>query len=129
MLAIHAGTNKYGFCYFLKAEDKREITIEEIEQQLVCEIIETDPMDDLLTRMNGEFLNKFVGENDWPDGVKKDFLAALHNFMQTLNEASMQAKGKTFLYIPNEDLNDVDTAAMDKDLLQRLETTIIFWTR
>jgi dynein heavy chain len=79
--------------------------------------------------MNSEFLNKFTGETEWPDGVKKDFLAALHNFMQTLNEASMQAKGKTFLYIPNEDLNDVDTAAMDKDLLQRLETTVIFWTR
>lgn len=79
--------------------------------------------------MNGDFLNKFVGENDWPDGVKKDFLAALHNFMQNLNEASMQAKGKTFLYIPNEDLNDVDIAAGDKDLIQRLETTVIFWTR
>jgi dynein heavy chain len=26
-------------------------------------------------------------------------------------------------------LNDVDTAATDKDLLQRLETTVIFWTR
>lgn len=26
-------------------------------------------------------------------------------------------------------MNDVDTAATDKDLLQRLETTVIFWTR
>jgi len=33
------------------------------------------------------------------------------------------------LYIPNEDLSDIDTAIKDKDLLQRLESIVIFWTR
>lgn len=79
--------------------------------------------------MNNEFINRFLGENDWPEGVKKDFIASLHTFMMTITEHSMNTKGKTQLYIPSEDLNDIDTAATDKDLLQRLETTVIFWTR
>ena len=62
--------------------------------------METDPLDDLLGRMNNEYLTKFLGENDWPDGVKKDFVASLHSFMATLTEQSNLAKGKTFLYIP-----------------------------
>lgn len=33
------------------------------------------------------------------------------------------------MYIPNEDLSDIDTAIKDKDLLQRLETIVIYWTR
>ena len=49
--------------------------------------------------------------------------------MAALTEASHIAKGRTTLYIPAEDLSDVEAAAKDKDLLQRLETTVIFWTR
>ena len=33
------------------------------------------------------------------------------------------------LYFPNEDLSDPEAAAKDKDLLQRLESTVIYWTR
>ena len=38
-------------------------------------------------------------------------------------------KGKTQLYIPEEQITDVDTAVRDKDLIQRLESTVIYWTR
>ena len=57
-----------------------------IETQLICDFVETEPLDDLLTRMNGDYLNKFLGENDWPEGVKKDFVASLHTFMATVTE-------------------------------------------
>ncbi len=40
-----------------------------------------------------------------------------------------QAKGKTALYIPAEDVSDAREAAKDKDLVQRLESTVIHWTR
>ena len=40
-----------------------------------------------------------------------------------------QAKGKTVLYLPDEPLDDVRAAAKDKDLVQRLESTVIHWTR
>lgn len=37
--------------------------------------------------------------------------------MATLTEESQQAKGRTYLYIPEETITDVDTAVKDKDLL------------
>jgi len=72
---------------------------------------------------------KLLGENEWPENVKKEFVSNLHNFMAVITEASYTAKGMTNLYIPNEDLNDIDTAIKDKDLLQRLESIVIYWTR
>ena len=79
--------------------------------------------------MNNEYVPKLHGENDWPDGVKKEFQANLNKFMATLTEESATSKGRTQLYIPEEHISDVDTAARDKDLLQRLESTVIYWTR
>ena len=79
--------------------------------------------------MNNDYAPKLLGENDWPEGVKKEFVANLHYFMAYITETSYVAKGKTYLYIPNEDLTDVDTAIKDKDLLQRLESIVIYWTR
>jgi dynein heavy chain len=37
--------------------------------------------------------------------------------MAALTEASHASKGRTTLYIPNEDLSDPEAAAKDKDLL------------
>lgn len=79
--------------------------------------------------MNAEYVPKLLGENDWPDGVRKEFQANLNKFMATITEESQRPKGRTFLYIPEETITDVDTAVKDKDLLQRLESTVIYWTR
>ena len=79
--------------------------------------------------MNAEYVPKLLGENDWPDGVKKEFQANLNKFMATITEESHLAKGRTFLYIPEEQVSDIDTAVKDKDLIQRLESTDIYWTR
>jgi dynein heavy chain len=49
--------------------------------------------------------------------------------MAFLNETTYAARGQTYLYIPDEDLSDIEAAAKDKDLLQRLESTVIHWTR
>lgn len=38
-------------------------------------------------------------------------------------------RGKTILYIPQEQLGDPKQAAKQKDLVQRLESTVIHWTR
>lgn len=79
--------------------------------------------------MNQEYVPKLLSESGWPDGVYKEFVANLHKFMAIITEQSYLRLGKTFLYIPNEDLSDIDTAQLDKDLIQRLEQTIIGWTR
>lgn len=42
-------------------------------------------------------------------------------FLASLTEVAHLAKGSTVLYIPNEDLADPEKAALEKDLVQRLE--------
>ena len=37
--------------------------------------------------------------------------------------------GKTMLYIPMEPIGTAEAAAKQKDLVQRLESTLIHWTR
>lgn len=91
--------------------------------------IQSDPLEDLLEKMNTDYVKQLLQENDWPEGVKKEFIANLHKFMQYLNESTYAAKGQTYLYIPDEDLSDIEASAKDKDLLQRLETNVIYWTR
>jgi dynein heavy chain len=91
--------------------------------------IGTDPMEDLLETMKSEYVKKLLADNSWPDGVRKEFMSNLHQFMAFLNVSTYEARGQTYLYIPDEDLTDDEAAAKDKDLLQRLETTVIQWTR
>lgn len=49
--------------------------------------------------------------------------------MAVLTETWHGAAGKTVLYIPQENLTDQVASAREKDLVQRLESTIIHWTR
>ena len=49
--------------------------------------------------------------------------------MCTLTEACHKRIGRTQLYIPNEDLHDIEAAAKEKDQIQRLEAIVIYWTR
>ena len=113
----------------MKRGYNKNITEDNIAQSVFFKNIYTDPLDDLLDKMNQEYVKKLLGENDWPDGVKKEFVANLHRFMAFLNEQTHSARGQTYLYIPDEDLTDIEASAKDKDLLQRLESTVIYWTR
>ena len=99
-----------------------------IDKNVMTGLCNGDPLDQLLTMMN-DACPKLLGESDWPDNVKKEFTSNLHNFMAFITEASYVAKGMQNLYIPNEDLSDMDTAKKDKELMQRLETIVIYWTR
>jgi len=114
--------------YFVKIKFDLEINMHNINELIHVDSVNGDSLDDLLNKMNSEYLNKFLNDKSWPEGVRKDFIAGLHKFMAALTEASNISKGRTTLYIPSEDLSDIEAAAKDKDLLQRLESTVIFWT-
>jgi dynein heavy chain len=105
------------------------ITISNIKEAILFKSIGTDPMEDLLETMKTDYAKKLLADNSWPDGVRKEFMSNLHQFMAFLNVSTYEARGQTYLYIPEEDLNDEDAASKDKDLLQRLESTVIQWTR
>ena len=83
----------------------------------------------LLRTMHGTYISQFKDNGAWPESVKKDFNRNLHRFMATLTEVSNQSKGKTVLYIPKEEITIASEVAEDKDLVQRLESTVIRWTR
>ena len=119
----------YQVVYFLKRKGDAMITFANIADIIQVGLIEGDPLDDLLSKMNSEFLPKLLNEKNWPEGVKKEFVAQLHKFMAGLTDASNASKGRTMLYFPHEDLSDPEAASKDKDLLQRLESTVIQWTR
>ena len=80
--------------------------------------------------MKGFFLPTLLQQSTWPDSLKKEFTSQVHKFMANLNDTIYQREGKTILYIPQESLDgDVHVLSSDKDLTQRLETTMIHWTR
>ena len=123
----------YQVAYFLKkgsTEGWTPVTAaDNLEERVLFGHLATDPLEDLRDKMEGEHVKKLLQENEWPDGVKKEFIANLHRFMAFLHETTHAARGQTWLYIPDEDLTDIEAAAKDKDLLQRLESTVIYWTR
>jgi dynein heavy chain len=92
-------------------------------------MIYKEPLDDLLDKMNQDYLKTLLSDNEWPDAVKKEFVTNVHTFMAFLNEYTHAQRGQTYLYIPQEDLSDPDANAKDRDLVQRLESIVIGWTR
>lgn len=69
------------------------ITVDNMEEILLMKSIGMDPLEDLLEKMNSEYSKKLLQENEWPDGVKKEFVANLHRFMQFLNETTHLTRG------------------------------------
>lgn len=121
--------DNYNVACFIKKLENESITIGNLREAVMFKMIFKEPLDDLLDKMNQDYVKVLLADNDWPDGVKKDFVANVHKFMAFLNEQTHMARGQTYLYIPQEDLNDPEANARDRDLLQRLESIVIGWTR
>ncbi len=130
-----------------------------IHKHLQFGVLRGNKMDSLCRIMNGVFVQRFIDAlphhistalfcrspyahlfavvarrtiepPSWPESVKKDLKTHCFKFMSSLTEAVNQSKGKTVLYIPPERrITESSKAALDKDLVQRLESTVIQWTR
>lgn len=88
-------------------------------------VVSGNVMDSLLQVMTSVYVPTFVANDSWPESVRKEFSRQLHKFMASLTESANHMKGHTVLYLPDEDLSNPS----DKDLIQRLESTLIHWTR
>jgi len=115
--------------YFLKQASDASLGLDNIQDLVQYGVATGSPMDSLLKLMNGVYMPTFLKNDTWPDGVKKEFAGQLHKFMASLTETANQIKGHTILYLPSDDLSDTDKVLADKDLVQRLEVTVIHWTR
>lgn len=119
------------FQYFIKGENEVIFTREKIAAKVHYGVIYggVNAFDSLMRLMNSYYLSSFLTNNSWPVSVRTEFSGQVHRFMASLTETSNQVKGHTVLYIPEENLSDLEKASKDKDLVQRLEAILIHWTR
>ena len=130
-LVCSFGIKDYGtehIVYFLRKSDS-PVTLANYWQEIDYGRISSEALPELQQTMRGYFIPT-MKKVDLPDSLKKDFTSHVHKFMASLNDTIYQQQGKTVLYIPQEDLGEnLSDLSKDKDLTQRLETTMIHWTR
>ena len=114
--------------YYLKPEVV--LTADNVAKVVQFGTVEGAPVQSLLRLMTSVYVPRCVGDTSWPDTIKKEFTGQMHRFMASLTECAWDQRGTTTLYIPSEEgLDQVEVAAKQKDLVQRLESTLIHWTR
>ncbi|KAI9224867.1 dynein heavy chain and region D6 of dynein motor-domain-containing protein [Blastocladiella britannica] len=86
-------------------------------------------LDSLVVLMNGVYVPLFLDNRGWPETVRKDFAGQLHKFMAVLTDTAWHSQGHTVLYVPKEKLPSVDQIGGAKDVIQRLESLLVHWTR
>ena len=114
--------------YFIRPENV-DLSIDNIESVVQFGTIGGNSVHSLLRLMNGVFSAQIFKSSAWPDSVKKDFTGHYHRFMASLTETANAVSNKTVLYLPDDDISDVSSAAKNKDIVQQLESIVIHWTR
>ncbi|KAJ3325086.1 Dynein heavy chain 2, axonemal, partial [Blyttiomyces sp. JEL0837] len=115
--------------YFIKDTTKEGLTHENFERKIHYGTLHGHALDSLLRVMQGVYVPLLAENRNWPESVRKDFRSQMHKFMAFLTDATYQVKGHTVLYVPAEDFPDYEVAAKSKDVVQRLESLLIHWTR
>ena len=84
----------------------------------------------LLKQMQAVYAPIFFKAGHWPGNVKNELSSHLHRFLTGLTDSRQARGGQTVLYIPNEGpLMSSEKAFQSRELVQRLETAMIHWTR
>ena len=99
------------------------------EKKVQYGTLSKNSIESLLKIMQGLYVPLFLENRSWPDSVRKDFNNQLHKFMAFLTDTTFQIQGHTVLYVPNESIDDAEVSAREKDVVQRLESLILHWTR
>uniref|UniRef100_A0A452F4R1 Dynein axonemal heavy chain 2 n=1 Tax=Capra hircus TaxID=9925 RepID=A0A452F4R1_CAPHI len=84
----------------------------------------------LLRLLSGVFAPQIFKNTTWPESIRNHFASHLHRFLACLTDTRYKLEGHTVLYIPTEAMNmKPEVVVKDKELVQRLETSMIHWTR
>jgi dynein heavy chain len=117
-------------CYFLRIKDAYVYPGTKFSDVVQTGVLHGDYLASLVRIMNNVFAPLLTANESWPESVRNEFAAGLNRFMSTLTDASHRSAGKTVLYVPSEDLSaPVPTLIKDRELVQRLDSTVIHWTR
>lgn len=124
-------SNTPNFTYFVKSYYSREIDkIDTFLKYVQFGNFNGKHLQSLLRLTSGLYAPLFFGNKHWPDSIKNDFSSQLHRFLASLTDTNYKIDGTTVLYIPKEGLDmSTEEAAKDKELVQRLETSVIHWSR
>ncbi|XP_059156869.1 dynein axonemal heavy chain 2-like isoform X2 [Physella acuta] len=117
-------------CYFIKSMNTTEVTSQNFLKEIQYGSVKSGHIESLLRIMMGIYAPIFFENRSWPDSIKNDFSAQLHRFLASLTDTRWKLEGKTVLYVPTEGIKlTVEEAAKNKELIQRLETSMIHWAR
>ncbi|KAM6163721.1 dynein axonemal heavy chain 2 [Rhynchocyon petersi] len=84
----------------------------------------------LLRLLSGVFAPQIFANTTWPESIRNNFASHLHRFLSCLTDTRYKLEGHTVLYIPAEAMNmNPEVVVKDKELVLRLETSMIHWTR
>ncbi|XP_063098622.1 dynein axonemal heavy chain 2 isoform X7 [Cavia porcellus] len=84
----------------------------------------------LLRLLSGVYAPQIFTNTTWPESIRNHFTSQLHKFLACLTDTRYKLEGHTVLYIPAETENmRPEVVVKDKELVQRLETSMIHWTR
>jgi dynein heavy chain len=118
------------FVYFIRTDNEPITMKDHFESHVQYGLMKYGALDGLAQIMNTLFSPLLSRNPSWPQSVQNEFASGMNRFMAVLNDESHKSKGHTVLYLPNEDLDgEVLALAGSKDLVQRLEATLIHWTR
>nr|XP_048689619.1 dynein axonemal heavy chain 2 isoform X1 [Caretta caretta] len=115
--------------YFIRHENA-EITAENFQKTVQFGTVRRPYIDSLMRILNSVFLPRLFRNTNWPESIKNEFFSEIYHFMTSLTDTRSKMKGRTVLYIPIEALTmKPEVVVKDKALVQRLETSMIHWTR
>ncbi|EDV25795.1 uncharacterized protein TRIADDRAFT_23475 [Trichoplax adhaerens] len=115
--------------YFIRSS-KVTLTQHNINSMLQYGTVRANSIQSLLRLMSSIYTPLFLRNATWPDSIKNDFSSQTHKFMASLTDTAHRMDGHTVLYVPDEGLNiDAEAAVKNKELVQRLEASMIHWTR
>lgn len=117
--------------YFIKEGDVEydPITVDTFKRRVQYGVIQGISLTSLLKLMQKFYVPMFCENQNWPNAVRKDFAGQLDRFMATLTDATHQLQGRTILYLPMDNLDNASQASKNKELVQRLESLLVHWTR
>ncbi|KAK7102408.1 hypothetical protein V1264_020630 [Littorina saxatilis] len=116
--------------YFMKNSGVTDLKPESFLKSVQYGTLRGAYIESLLRNMLNVYAPVFFENTSWPDSIKNDFSAQLHKFLASLTDTRWKLDGKTVLYVPTEGMKrPPQVAAKDKELVQRLESCVIHWSR
>lgn len=113
--------------YFLR-EPNHIFSIDNFHDDVTFGQIDGDVDGTLLLLMDKLYTPIFFHKTDWSDTNRAQFLASIYTFLSHMTALHFKISGLTVLYVPNESLiNDMENAAKDIELIQRLEAIAEHW--